>query len=381
MGRRKPEARVKKKISREIRKRKNLSSWFKLPYPAIVKVMENLSDSERVNTAQVCKTWKDAFQNPGLWRTRHFELGGPKASSLGQNALAFVSSKGHFLERVSVTCRHITSNTCESITGTLEPFVACLGEADLKEFRIYGLELDRFWKYAHLRGKVADSLRNLLCGKRNLQVLEISLAQFGLLPGTEVLETVSQGCGSKLSRLLLEDFFHSRLAVFEFNRFRTVVQLLVDISIVGIGLSNSLVPILSPQIPLTSLYIWSGYDNDIPLQLSDTLNHIASSYATRLRSLHIDFDNYHDDIDEALIRVVAYCRNLRHLQIKANSSVMVANAVCQLVRERQTLLTSVDIMLCDMSDPDMEHLRDLREEMEPLAQEQGISLILHNDLF
>ncbi|KAK3791137.1 hypothetical protein RRG08_010537 [Elysia crispata] len=432
-----------KKRNRKGKKCKHVSSWIKLPYPAIVKVLENLSDNERVHSAQVCQSWKHAFQSPRLWRTRHFIFGGPKANASGSKALAFVRTKGRYLQRVFVSCHHITSNTCESITNTLDTFVSHLKDADLEEFHISGLELDRFWKYSHLRENVADSLLKLLRAKRNLKVLELTQAQFGLLPGTKVLQTVSQACGTKLCRLLLEDFFHSYLAVFDLEQFRMALQsfsnltvvslnycciydelikgwaeslrgklstlrlkacdneahahtindsswkalvlscpnLILDLSIVGIGPASSLVPILAPNAPLTTLHIWSGYDNDLPLQLNDTLNHIASNYRIRLTSLDLDFDNYQDDIDDALIRVVAHCRNLKHLKLKAVSSTRVASAICQLVRERQTVLTSADIMLCAISDPSMELLRDLREDMESLAQERGISLVLQNDLF
>ncbi|RUS81601.1 hypothetical protein EGW08_010614 [Elysia chlorotica] len=376
-----------KKKTRKGKKRKHVNSWVKLPYPAMEKVLENLTDCEKFRTAQVCQSWKHAFQNPRLWRTRHFEFGGPKANASGSKALAFVRTKGQYLQRVFVTCHHVTSNTCENITHTLEAFVSHLEDADLEEFHISGLELDRFWKYGHLRAKVADSLLELLRQKRNLKVLELSQAQLGLLPGAEILQTVAQACGTKLCKLLLEDFFHSYLAVFDLDQFKTALQsfsnltvvslnycciydeliktwaetlkgkletlrikacdneahahtisdwswkalvlscpnLILDLSIVGIGPASSLIPILAPHAPLTSLHIWSGYDNDIPLQ--------------------------------------------------------VASAIYELIRERQTVLTSADIMLCAVSDPSMELLRDLREEMQSLAQERGISLVLQNDLF
>lgn len=436
---------TKKKISNRRCKYKNRHnySWIKLPYPAIVNVLQNLTDGERVLTAQVCRSWKQAFQNPTLWRTRHFELGGSKANSSGIKALAFVKSKGSCLRKVFVSCRHITSNTCENIANTLEPFILYLKEANLEEFHILGLELDRFWKYYHLRGKVAESLMELLCRTRNLKVLEISLAQFDLLPGTEILQTVAQTCGTKLNSLLLEDFYHGHLAVFELSSFRNAIQcftnlavvslnycclydelinhwaqslkgklaslrikacdnephahtinnlswkslglacpdMTLDLSIVGIGPANSLLPILASQAPLTSLHIWSGYDNDVSLQLNDTIYHIASSYKNCLKSLHLDFDNYQDDIDESLINLVTSCGNLKHLRLKAICSTRVANAICHLIRARQTVLTSANIMLCAVSDHNLDLLRELREDMESLARERGVNLVLHNDLF
>ncbi|GFR81894.1 F-box only protein 39 [Elysia marginata] len=448
MGRKKilkpqSETQIKRKMHDRRTKGSRVSSWVKLPYPAIVQVLHNLTDSERVLSAQVCRSWKQAFQNPGLWRTRHFEFGGSKANSSGQKALAFVRTKGVYLRKVFVSCRHITSNTSETITSTLEKFVPHLREADLENFHITGLELDRFWKYYHLRGKVAESLLQLLQRAKNLKVLEVSLAQFDLLPGTEILQAVSEACATKLSMLLLEDFYHSHLAVNELGDFRLALQsftnltvvslnyccvyddlikhwalslrgkltslhikacdneshahtvsdsswrslelacpnLTLDLSTVGIGPAASLIPILAPNAPVTILHIWSGYDNDNSLQLNDTINHIAGCYKSCLKSLHLDFDNYQDDIDDALIHLVTSCRNLKHLQLKAICSTRVAATICELIRARQSVLSSANIMLCAVSDHNMDHLRELREDMESLARERGVSLVLHNDLF
>ncbi|XP_012943917.1 F-box only protein 39 [Aplysia californica] len=419
------------------------NTWSELPYPALVEVYRNLHDKDRVAAAQVCHMWGKAFTNPALWRSKHFVLGGSKANSSGQRAVVFAQKMGPCLRHVYIKCRHLTSNTCETIASSLEQFCSNLEHSRLEHLVIRELELDRFWKHAHLRPKVAQCLQNMLRSQRNLQLLDLSTAQFGVLPGSEVLAAASEGSGSKISCLELPDFFHTQLAAFEIPAYVKAIlgfsnlqqinlnycclsdhiveqwakvlagkledleirvcsnephthrisneswsllkaacpRLTVDMSILGIGPASSVIPILAPPIPLVYLHYWSGHDGDTELGLHSTLRHIAAHYASSLKQLSLDFDNLHDRINEQLIALVARCRRLTSLRIKAIADVQVADTICQMIQERENCLRDVSIMLCDLAEPELELLQDLRERLAPFVESRDINITLRNDMF
>ncbi|CAL1530761.1 unnamed protein product [Lymnaea stagnalis] len=304
-------------------------SWTKLPYLVLVEIYRNLSEIDKVAMAQVCPEWWNAFKSPVLWRTKHFIFGGPDAKNAGKRAVQYAEMLGSYLQEVSISCRHVTSNTCNVITETLEAFAKCLSNARLRHFQIEDLELDRFWKYAHLRFNIENCLVTFFQGQHNLEVVTLASAQIALLSGTEILEALLKSSGHSIRILELMDFFHGRLAAYQLSRFvltmsgfsnlekvtlnyccvcnellqhwakslqgklrhltikagadephshtltnetwqRLVAacpKLTVEVALFGIAHANAVIPMLSPYIPLVGFTMWSGYDDDIEWQV------------------------------------------------------------------------------------------------------------------
>lgn len=417
--------------------------WSSLPYPALVEIYRHLKDKDRGCAAQVCQTWEGAFNNPTLWRKKTFDLGGSKANSSSEQCILFAEKMGQHLRDVQILCRHITSNTCQSVTSSLENICSQLEQASLERLIIRDLELDSFWRHANLRPKIAEVLGRLLSSQEHIQILEISSAQFGLLPGSEVLIAASKGSGPTVEDLDLHSFFHSQLAPFKLPLYVTAIlkftnlskitihycclsdqiicewarllagkltdlrirvcsneahdhqisneswallktscpQLTIEMTILGIGQSSSVLPILAPEIPLIHLHYWSGNDIDTELDLSSTLRHISGNFAQSLQQLSLDCDNIHDRVNEALFTIVARCRKLMSFTIKIIADVEVASTICQMVKERKGSLRNLDIMLCDLSEPELEELQELRESLGSFLDESDMSIILRNDLY
>lgn len=320
------------------------SLWNHLPDVAIIEVFKYLNDKDKANAALTCKNWARLFQTPCLWRHRHLDMGGYKASSNGLRAYQFAEKFGNYVRYLSISCSHPSYHTTKIFQKAMEDLLFKLRQSSLIEFELERLELDRFWKYEASRDRLISSLAKFFKGQRCLQIFDMTSAQFPVPGGCRVIEAVGNQSGAKVEYLYIEDFFHSRLAVFQVKRFRTAIsrfsnlhyialnynciseeileiftktlkgklesmnlkvykndphfhrisgytwkmlhnacpKLTVTVSFESIANSTVTMPILVKEMPVKELHLWTGYDDDSDWRLSDTISHITDMYAGTL---------------------------------------------------------------------------------------------------
>ncbi|ESP01509.1 hypothetical protein LOTGIDRAFT_139698 [Lottia gigantea] len=372
-------------------------SWKNLPDIALIEVYSYLSDADRGNMALTCRNWSDIFKSPRLWRSRYFELGGYKAAHHGQMAIKFTEKYGPYIRYLTLSCSHPSTHTCKIIQKTMENFLINIETAKIIEFELGRLELERFWKYDNVREKLVDSFVRFFQHQKNMKMFDMSVAQCPLTMGCKLLEALVASSGDTLTDLCLEDFFHSRLAVFQVKRFRcliagftnlsflslnynciseTIIEILttslsgklrnfslkvyrsdphfhhiptpvwrrfhqscpcleVDMWFESIGSASETVPILVPDIPLKDIHIWTGYDDDSEWNLHRTLMHIGNNFKQTLRNVSLELDNNHEILDEAIKNLISKCKKLKDLTINAFVTVEIITQICELQEENK----------------------------------------------
>ncbi|KAK6192057.1 hypothetical protein SNE40_003602 [Patella caerulea] len=417
-------------------------AWKNLPDIALIEVYGYLGDGDRANMALTCKNWCRIFETPRLWRSRSFEIGGYKASQIGQIAVKFSEKYGSFIRYLTLSCSHPSSHTCKIIQKTMEDFFHNIESARIYDFELERLELERFWKYDNVREKLVDSFVKFFRNQSHLRTFDMSSAQCPLTMGCKILEAVREASGESVDDLCLEDFFHSRLAVFQVKRFRGIIagftnlrflsinynciseaiieilttsasgklrnfsikvyrsdphfhriptsvwrrlkqscpSLEVDIWFESIGNSTEILPILVPDIPLRDIHLWTGYDDDAEWNLHATLMHIGNNFKHCLANVSMELDNNHEIIDEAILNLINKCKKLKDLTINAFVSVDAIKQICELQEENKIKLRHFNMTACGLSEVEWTDLCEIRDRYEPMFKARDLKFFIKSDL-
>ena len=211
--------------------------WSCLPETALVEIYLCLHDRDRINMALTCKNWNKVFDFPRLWRSRFLELGGYRARLNGDRACQFAEMHGAHIRYLYLSCNHPSSHTCKVIQATVEDFFEKIDYANLIRFELERLNLNRFWKFENLKEKVVNSFVRFFSGQRNMVHFDMMAAHLTLTSGCRILEAIGSASGSTIKELDLEDFFQSRLAMFQVKRFRNALSRFTNLSYMSINYS------------------------------------------------------------------------------------------------------------------------------------------------
>lgn len=316
--------------------------WVNLPDVVMIEVFKYLPDADRARAAQVCSGWSRIFDSPCLWRARYFELGGYRAMQHGVKACKFAENFGQYLRYLSISCSHPSYYTCRLFQKSIDEFFGVLKEAgtQLIEFELCRLELERYWKYDTPKEKLISIFSKFMRTQRRLRSFDMSSAQLPAFGGCRILDAIANHSGSGVQDLLIDDFFHSRLAVYQVKKFQKVIgkftnlkylslnynclseeiletftrslqgklhfmnikvfrsdphlhrisgvtwklltracpRLRVAFWFESIGSYTEIAPILLKEIPVKDIHIWSGYDDDQNWRLAEVIDHITEAY-------------------------------------------------------------------------------------------------------
>ncbi|XP_060582019.1 F-box only protein 39-like isoform X2 [Ruditapes philippinarum] len=411
--------------------------WINIPDVVLIEVFKYLSDTERAKAALVCENWSRIFNSPCLWRSRSFELGGYKAQTHGLRACRFAENFGKYLRYMAISCSHPSYHTCKLFQKSIDDFLASLKDAEtqLYEFEFCRLELERYWKFDTHREKLISILSKFLKTQKLLQCFDMSSAQFPAFGGCRVLDAIAHQSGSFIQDMILEDFFHSRLAVHLVKKFNKVIgkfsnlkylslnynclsdeiletfskslqgklhflnikvfrndphfhrisglawkqfsracpRLRVAVWFESIGMHQEIVPILVKEAPIKDIHIWSGYDDDLDWRLSETIDHITNTYANAIESVSFELDNTQEIVDQPLLHLAAKCKKLKELSINAMISIKTVEDICEMLREKTIDLSMLHVTFCGIGSQlvSEEELDQLRRHYTHILQEIG----------
>lgn len=320
--------------------------WVNLPDVVMIEVFKYLPDCDRARAAQVCTNWAQIFDSPCLWRSRYFELGGYRAQLHGIRACRFAENFGQYLKYLSISCSHPSYYTCKLFQKSIDELFGVLKEAgtQLVEFEMCRLELERYWKFDTPKEKLISIFSKFMKTQRHLRSFDMSSAQLPAFGGCRILDAIAHSSGSIVQDLLMDDFFHSRLAVYQVKKYQKVIgkfnnlkyislnynciseeileiltkslygklhfmnikvfrsdphlhrisghtwkqftracpRLRVAFWFESVGSYTEIAPILAKEISVKDIHIWSGYDDDQNWRLAETVNHITESYTNVL---------------------------------------------------------------------------------------------------
>jgi len=310
------------------------------------------------------------------------------------------------------------------------------GVCELKEFIMPHLQMDRYWRFAELRHKLVKCLVGLLKRQHCIASYDMTRARFFNLPGTAVLEAMARGSGRTLEFLNMEDYFQTRLAPYKLVRFQNVMNkfqnlqrlytnynyfseeimeglgkscsrklkcitlkvvrlsptdhilsddawkalktqcpdLEVYVDIEDIGAFAQVARLLSQEMPLTNLQLWSGIPmpGQGPWRLDLTLYRIGAKFGHCIDSLLLMFDNCHESIDEALLNMLPRCRRLETLTLEATLQIQTIDAIYRLQREYKTGLLHCSITLDNLSMMEKIELDTVNELYEEMVEERAL---------
>ena len=333
--------------------------WANLPDVVLTEVFKYLPDKDKLNAALVCTSWYNIFESPCLWRRRHFDMGGFKAQINGIKACKFAERFGQYLRYLSMTCSHPSFHTCKQFQATIEELFGKLKdeETQLHDFEFCRLELERYWKYDTPRERVIGTFSKFFKTQKAMQCFDMSYSQFPTYGGCRILDSIGCQSGDTITDLMLEDFFHSRLPVYQAKKYKKCIgrftnvrylalnynciseeiieqfsktlsrkleylnikifrndphfhrisgytwkmlrracsKLKVSLWFESIGSYSEIAPILASEIPVRDIHIWTGYDEDMNWRLGQTVDLISDLYSSTLgRYFFIDLG--HSDL-------------------------------------------------------------------------------------
>lgn len=417
--------------------------WINIPDIVLVEVFKFLNDKERANAALVCENWSRVFKSPCLWRARSFEMGGYRAQLNGIRACKFAEMFGRHLRYLAISCSHPSYHTCKLFQKSIDEFFVTLKDAEtqLYEFEFCRLELERYWKYDTPREKLISIFSKFLKTQRRLQCFDMSSAQLPAYGGCRVLDAIAHQSGGTIEDMIIEDFFHSRLAVFQVKKFHKVIGKFTNLKylslnynclsdeiletfskslqrklhflnikvfrndphfhrvsglawkqfaracpclrvafwVESIGLHEEIAPVLVKEAPVKDIHIWTGYDDDIEWRLANTIDHITNTYANTLESVSFELDNTQEIVDQSLLLLVTKCKKLRELAVNAMISMKTVEDICEMVREKTIGLNMLHVTFCGIASQLIteDELAHMRQHYTPVLQEQGVDFRLH----
>ncbi|XP_052246107.1 F-box only protein 39-like isoform X2 [Dreissena polymorpha] len=419
------------------------TSWVNLPDVVLIEIFKYLPDADRMRASLVCQNWSQIFDSPCLWRSRSFELGGYRAQTNGQKAFQFAECFGQYLKYLSISCSHPSYYTCKLFQKSIDELFLALKEAEtqLVDFEMCRLELERYWKYDTPKEKLIGLFAKFLKTQRRLVCFDMSSGQLPAYGGCRVLDAVANQSGSVIQDMLIEDFFHSRLAVYQVKKFQKVIskftnlkylalnynclsdevletfskslqgkltfmnikvfrndphlhrisgiawkqltracpRLRVALWIESIAMHEEIAPILVKEAPVKDLHIWSGYDDDQNWRLADTVDLVTESYAPILECASFELDNIMEIVDHQLITLVTKCRKLKELSINAMVSIATVEEICELRLARKIDLTMLHVTFCGVALQlvSEEQLKHMRDHYSDIFRELGVDFRLY----
>jgi F-box protein 39 len=318
--------------------------WANLPDVVIIEIYKYLKDEEKLKAALTCKNWGWMYYTPCLWRTKHIDVGGYRVHYNGWRACQFATVHGRHVHNLSISCSRPPQHTAKIFQKTMEDLLFKMRQANLVEFEMEKLEIDRFWRYQSTGDRLVSNLVRFLRCQSRIKVFDMTTAKFPSIGGIRILETLGNRCGQTLKEMYIEDFFDSRNAIFQVPKYVTCLNLfrnleflsvnysclseeiillfaralpgildMINIKISGqyprshrisgdawrtlkkacpklivslwfdnIGIRDEIVPLLSKEIPVCHFHIWTGYVDEEDWALNDTIRHLHQAYRQSL---------------------------------------------------------------------------------------------------
>ncbi|XP_035828108.1 F-box only protein 39-like [Aplysia californica] len=181
----------------------NDKPWHCLPYHILVTICRFLQERERGKMGAVCRSWREASQNPGLWRSHVFYL---YSHSEAPRGLSWLQARGHNLRHATVMC-------LGHFDKPKEQFLRALQRSDLIDLDLNGTAY--WWSSSGSvtsAGRVMARIVRLLKTQRQLEGFQMRQAMLDYQTGLGILDTLAVSSGSSIVRLGLEDFFGDDLS-------------------------------------------------------------------------------------------------------------------------------------------------------------------------
>ncbi|XP_069134446.1 F-box only protein 39-like [Argopecten irradians] len=418
------------------------SMWETLPDVVMIEIFKLLRDPDKANLALTCTTWARLFHTPSLWRIRHFDMGGYKCHTNGMRANMFAEQLAPYVENLSITCSHPSYHITKVFQKSMEDLLVKFRSSQLKEFEMERLELDRFWKHDSARDRFTNNFVRFFKTQKRLKVFDMTAAQCPLNGGLKIMDAVGQKSGKTMEEIYIEDFFPPRYTIYSIERFKTSMSSFTNLNYIalnyncisediieiftktlagklkffnikvyrtnphshrissfawrqlasvcpklqvmfwfdGVAKSEEIIPILAPEIPVQDVHIWTGYEDDVEWNLSDTIVHLADSFTSTLEAASFELDNNQEFVDEAVLYFVNKCKKLFDLSINASVLLSTIETVLELVDEGKTSLRSLHITACGLSEMEWAELGTIKERFSEMATTRNIDLNITTDL-
>lgn len=332
-----------------------MSDWANLPVVVLSEVYSYLADIDRARMARVCSTWSSEFHNSRLWTNRTIRFGGYYYNDQEfARSIGYARVHGDALKTLSISCEHPSFVLCKRFQRAAASFLSILSwkRAQLREFRMRQLYVERYWRHELLRERLIASFSRFFRSQNELTFFDMTDATLPIGTGLRLLGSLSRRCGASVKQLFLQDFFQLRTAAFRNRSFQEIMQrfaaltimhlsyscvcnqlletlknncaqlqqlcikitknephfhvidpvvwtqlkrtcrsLAVSMDFEGIGKYEELRRILLREVPLQSLHIWTGlhHIDDVTWRLDDMLRYVGQAYANSLGNTFISY--------------------------------------------------------------------------------------------
>ncbi|GAB1867493.1 F-box only protein 39 [Camponotus japonicus] len=414
--------------------------WDQLPELILTQIFGYLNRADRVSVGQVCRSWNRTLSSPVLWRSfivlidrelrGDFPLAGELAAKYGQHmrSLELAFSRPYILSRQM----RITRNT-QAEAGA--DFLAIIRVKDVQLRQLILTNWIFGYKWGN-RGMLLCALANFLRGQRNLEILSLLNADFGVTDVLRLLGTVAKGSGERLVSLDLRGAFREWQAPHDNPRYLRLLSrfhalsllkldypalsnhalnalasgastlkslyisvrdsdsrqhmvadaawhnlvlacpdLTVSYIIVNISHYEDMYYLLLPSVPLAKFHMFSGHvwDQSRSRNFRSTINLLITQYTNTLVEVMLQLRNNRELLDDLLVSMLIHCKRLTRLQYDGIiRNFGTLREICQLQAECKTHFRMIHVKPRNINIQNRAILNDINYQYDRKMHEQGV---------
>lgn len=163
-----------------------VSNWETLPAEIYVNIFQNLMNDDRLNAAQVCKTWNRCMKSPQLWYTVEVDF---QKGLCDINLRDIAKNYGEFFRHLHIKCHQQAADNCTN-SGNFVQVLARKERLKLQEFKLEFCEQNPFFFSG---GRIyLENLQDFFNTKSLCYITKIDLSKFPIAITDDFLKTITK---------------------------------------------------------------------------------------------------------------------------------------------------------------------------------------------
>ncbi|CAL1530161.1 unnamed protein product [Lymnaea stagnalis] len=233
--------------------------WSALPPNALREIYLHSAFEDRISMGTVCKSWRQGYRDPALWRSRLFEFGGCTSYeeleynifvgakqeltfTSGTKAKGFADQFSTCLEDLEILLKEMDTRSANGILSEFLEFYSSLEESRLRSLTLYNLNLKSL--NDAMRKRFLNSFIEVTSGQKFLKKFSMDFPNFDIESGLQFLKCIADSCGDTIETLYLKRCFEIEVSIYQqqhivtalenhFQKFKSLCRIHVEYFIVS----------------------------------------------------------------------------------------------------------------------------------------------------
>ncbi|CAL1534266.1 unnamed protein product [Lymnaea stagnalis] len=212
--------------------------WSEIPANVLREIYQRSADVDRASMARVCKSWREGFHDPCLWRNKTImfchhqdeqalKVGDGFKYTCGRNAIKLVKQFPRYLKTLTITFMPAEWHSFTGMMNDFQTFSKLLDDANLKS--IIFVEMESLRLTGQMRANFFKALKRLIEKQTFLEILFMDNIHFDTESGLQFLKSLATSSGATLSLLSIKGFFLKEIPTLREREWVTGLQKLTKL--------------------------------------------------------------------------------------------------------------------------------------------------------